>query len=184
MATHSSVLAWRIPGMVEPGGLPSMGSHRVGHDWSDLAAAAAAAAVHKNVQNNLKVQFWNRFINLLPKSWLCTDAKQKYRDGYGEGKSGFITLLGKGGTQYASASRTVPPSLVSRERLNSQGWHAKSLQSCLIFATLWTVACQAPLFMRFSRQEYWSGLPCPPPRNLPRFLMSPALDSLPLVPPK
>ena len=37
MATHSSVLAWRIPGMGEPGGLSSMGSHRVGHDWSDLA---------------------------------------------------------------------------------------------------------------------------------------------------
>ena len=42
MATHCSVLAWRIPGTGEPGGLPSMGSHRVGHDWSDLAAAAAA----------------------------------------------------------------------------------------------------------------------------------------------
>ena len=41
MATHSSVLAWRIPGMEEPGGLPSMGSHRVGHNQSDLAAAAA-----------------------------------------------------------------------------------------------------------------------------------------------
>ena len=41
MATHSSVLAWRIPGTGEPGGLPSVGSHRVGHDWSDLAAAAA-----------------------------------------------------------------------------------------------------------------------------------------------
>ena len=40
-ATHSSVLAWRIPGVGEPGGLPSMGSHRIGHDWSDLAAAAA-----------------------------------------------------------------------------------------------------------------------------------------------
>ena len=40
MATHSSVLAWRIPGMEEPGGLPSVGSHRVRHDWSDLAAAA------------------------------------------------------------------------------------------------------------------------------------------------
>ena len=39
MATHSSVLAWRIPGMGEPGGLPSMGSHRVRHDRSDLAAA-------------------------------------------------------------------------------------------------------------------------------------------------
>ena len=42
MATHSSVLAWRIPGTEEPSGLPSMGSHRVGHDLSDLAAAAAA----------------------------------------------------------------------------------------------------------------------------------------------
>ena len=40
MATHSSVLAWRIPGRAEPGGLPSMGSNRIGHDWSNLAAAA------------------------------------------------------------------------------------------------------------------------------------------------
>ena len=40
MAAHSSVLAWRIPGTGEPGGLPSMGSHRVGHDCSDLAVAA------------------------------------------------------------------------------------------------------------------------------------------------
>ena len=39
MATHSSVLAWRIPGVGEPGGLPSMGWHRVGHDWSNLAAS-------------------------------------------------------------------------------------------------------------------------------------------------
>ena len=42
MATHSSVLAWRIPGTGEPGGLPFMGSHRVRHDGSDLAATAAA----------------------------------------------------------------------------------------------------------------------------------------------
>ena len=41
LATHSNVLVWRIPGMREPGGLPSMGSHRVGHDSSALAAAAA-----------------------------------------------------------------------------------------------------------------------------------------------
>ena len=46
MATHSSVLAWRIPGTGEPGGLPSMGSHRVGHDWSNLPAAAAAANIN------------------------------------------------------------------------------------------------------------------------------------------
>ena len=46
MAPHSSILAWRIPGTEEPSGLPSMGSHRVGHDWSDLAAAAAAVYVY------------------------------------------------------------------------------------------------------------------------------------------
>ena len=51
MATHSSVLAWRIPGTGEPGGLPSMGSHRVGHDWSDLAAAAAYS---KGIQLHLE----------------------------------------------------------------------------------------------------------------------------------
>ena len=48
MATHSGVLAWRIPGTGEPGGLPSMGSHRVGHNWSDLAAAAA---ISKDIYN-------------------------------------------------------------------------------------------------------------------------------------
>ena len=45
MATQSSVLAWRIPGTGEPGGLLSMGSHRVGHDCHDLAAAAAATLI-------------------------------------------------------------------------------------------------------------------------------------------
>ena len=50
-----------------------------------------------------------------------------------------------------------------------------------LFVTLWTIACQAPLFMGFSRQEYWSGLPCPPPVDLsdwgmePVSLMFPAL---------
>ena len=48
MATHSSVLACRIPGIGEPGGLPSMGSHRVGHEWSDLAAVAAAAMMENS----------------------------------------------------------------------------------------------------------------------------------------
>ena len=46
MATHSGVLAWRIPGMGEPGGLPSMGLHRVGHDRSNLAAVVAATALY------------------------------------------------------------------------------------------------------------------------------------------
>ena len=55
MAPHSSILAWRIPGTGEPGRRPPMGSHRVGHDWSDLAAAAAAAAAAVwGVQGTLK----------------------------------------------------------------------------------------------------------------------------------
>jgi len=45
--------------------------------------------------------------------------------------------------------------------------HAKSLQSFQLFVTLWTTAWQTPLSMGFSRQEYWSGLPCSPPGNLP-----------------
>ena len=52
MATHFSILSWRIPGTGKPGGLPSMGSHRVRHDWSDLAAAAAAA-VHGNISSGI-----------------------------------------------------------------------------------------------------------------------------------
>ena len=47
MATHSSVLAWRIPRTGEPGGLPSMGSHRVRYDWSDLAAGGNSGKMHK-----------------------------------------------------------------------------------------------------------------------------------------
>ena len=68
-----------------------------------------------------------------------------------------------------------------------------SMHACCRFSLtlcdLWTVTLQAPLSMGFSRQEYWSGLPCPPPGDLPKTeikpssLMSPALDSLPLVPP-
>ena len=56
MATPTSVLAWRILGTVEPGGLPSMGSHRVGHDWSDLAAAAAWLVI-LNILQFSSVQF-------------------------------------------------------------------------------------------------------------------------------
>ena len=58
MATHSSVLAWRIPGTGEPGGLLSLGSHRVGHNWSDLAAAAGlyhTSLTHSPVDGHLGI---------------------------------------------------------------------------------------------------------------------------------
>ena len=56
MATHSSVLAWRIPGTRQPGGLPSMGSHRVGHDWRDLAAAADSMLKSRDIALPTKVR--------------------------------------------------------------------------------------------------------------------------------
>ena len=50
---------------------------------------------------------------------------------------------------------------------------AKSLSRVWLLVIPWTVACQAPLFMGFSRQEYWSGLPCPPPGELPDLGIEP-----------
>ena len=66
MATHSSTLAWRIPWMEEPGGLPSLGSHRVGHDWSDLAAAAAA---HCRQHNDVSLSYRDINVSYLFDKW-------------------------------------------------------------------------------------------------------------------
>ena len=60
MAIHSRVLAWRIPGTGEPGGLPSMGLHRVGHDWSGLAAEAAPTATTPVRREQTCLQFLRR----------------------------------------------------------------------------------------------------------------------------
>ena len=119
MAPHSSTLAWKIPWTGEPGGLPSLGLYRVGHNWSDLAAAAVSLE-HEAFPSQEHV--------------LCA--------------------------------------VLSR------------FSHVQLFAILWTVARQAPLSMRFSRQEYWSGLPCPPPGDLldpgmePMSLTFPALASV------
>ena len=64
MAAHSSVLAWRIPGTVEPGGLPSIGSHRVGHNCSDLAAATAEAGQRSVSDPTIEIYALNIKINL------------------------------------------------------------------------------------------------------------------------
>ena len=89
VATHSSILAWRIPWIEEPGGLQSITSQRIRHVWSNLACTDSALVVAQ----------------LLSCVWLSV--------------------------------------------------------------TLWMVAHQAALSMGFSRQEYWKGLPCPPPGALP-----------------
>ena len=56
MAAHSSILAWRIPGTEEPGGLPSMGSHRVGHDWSD--SSSSRSGCHNNTDKTFSSYWW------------------------------------------------------------------------------------------------------------------------------
>ena len=73
MATHSSVLTWRILGMGEPGGLPSMGSHRVGPDWSNLAAAAAETLLW--YKNWITVVQGNKIID---QSHLWTEIDSRY----------------------------------------------------------------------------------------------------------
>ena len=60
MATHSSVLAWRIPEMGEPSGLPSMGSHRVGHDWSNSSSSSSRMTLN-----------WNACICWFMHSFIC-----------------------------------------------------------------------------------------------------------------
>ena len=109
-AAHSSVLAWRIPGTGEPRGLPSTGSHRVRHDWSDLVAAAAGHAVLMFTLEGSRVPY-----------------------------------------SFPHHTCALSPSHV------------------LLFVTLSVdcIACQVPLSMGFFRQEYWSGLPFPIPRDLP-----------------
>ena len=113
IATHSNILAWKIPWIEEPGGLQSMGLQGVRHD-------------------------------------LATTQQQAPR---------------------CSQCR--------RSMLHTE--EVKSLSRVQLFATLWTVSHKAPLSMGFSRQEYCSGLPCPPPGDLldpgiePSSLKSPAL---------
>ena len=85
MATHSSVLAWRIPGTGEPGGLPSMGSHRVGHDWSDLAAATTFKItlrskgkqnenykLHRNIEH-VRRRAWGYTYSIISKQYSKTE---------------------------------------------------------------------------------------------------------------
>ena len=160
MATHSSVLAWRVPGTEEPGGLPPMGSHRVGHDWSDLAAAeetysrvaltwkfSGCKNSNKKIVTNIKIEIQ---LKIKTHSSVCI---------YHCKKRDCLWIL-----------------------------KVKSLRRVQLFATPWTVAYEAPLSMGFSRQECWSELPFPSPGDLPNPGIkpgSPALrvDALPSEPP-
>ena len=62
MATHSIILSWRIPGTEEPGGLPPMGLHRVGHVWNDLAVAAGMSMKHIEMRLLFLNSYWTVFM--------------------------------------------------------------------------------------------------------------------------
>ena len=112
MATHSSVFAWRIPGTAEPGGLPSMGSHRVGHDWSNIAAAARSLAVFCFY---LCPIFSTRF-------WLCMWPVSRYS-----------TLHSLISAQHSTAPGMMPPYIMGSQLVSVVGNGADgSLTSCTI----------------------------------------------------
>ena len=98
MATHSSVLAWRIPGTGEPGGLPSMGLHRVRHNWSDLAAAA-------DVFNN---QFFKSHITLLTASLLSPISSCTRQDVWRPGLALKLTKITHCSLQHAFSRSQSP----------------------------------------------------------------------------
>ena len=131
MATHSSILAWRIPLSEEPGVLQSIGLHRV---WHNCVVSTHTLIIYQD----------------------CVLS------------------------HYRFPHHSIPDKQHEVERYSLRPWNwalrawVLSLFSCVwLFVTPWTVTHQALLSMRFSRQEYWSGLPFPPPEDLPHLGMEP-----------
>ena len=124
MATHSSVLAWRIPGTGEPSGLPSMGSHRVRHDWSDLAAAAAKEF---NVIFHL-CSIWRSVHNFFQKSSGCPAQIFALRWAFSKDLLVEMTECSQSCT---NAFRTSCPSLILCPTSESGLWSVKGLSSAL-----------------------------------------------------
>ena len=121
MATHSSVLAWRIPGTVEPGGLSSVGSHRVGHDWSDLACMHA---LEKEMATHSSVLAW-RIPGTEEPGWLLSMGSHRVRHNWSDlaaEEPGGLHSVGsqRVGHEWANDTFTF-------HRLASEGCKSKSL---------------------------------------------------------
>ena len=149
MTTHSSVLAWRIPGTGEPGGLPSMVLHRVGHDWSDLAQwkegfPGGASGKESVCQcRGCRRHGFDPVVAKIPwrREWQPAPV---FLPGEFHGLAGYSPWGYK-------ESDTTDSLLLS---------HFSRVQLC---ATPETAAHQAPPSLGFSRQKHWSGLPFPSP---------------------
>ena len=162
MATHSSVLSWRIPGMGEPGGLPSLGSQRVGHNWSDLAAAALDHWKSKRIleKHLLLIDYTKTFHyvdhnklweilrdgNTRPASWeICTQVKKQEIELDVEQWAG--SKLGK---DYVKAIYRHPAHSTSMQSTSCKmpGWMKHKLESRLMGETSITSDMQMTPLLR------------------------------------
>ena len=166
MATHSSVLAWRIPGTGEPGGLPYMGSHRVGHDWSDLAAAAKctlgvyssgnhekciqSCLHHHKIQNSNKKIPWSQKFKPSPTPFpghhWCVFCPYSFASSWMSQKIGFKTGFFH---SFSWDSSMLLYMLVAVIQSLSHVW---------LSVIPWTAACQASLSFTIS-QSYSNSSP-------------------------
>ena len=142
MAPHSSTFAWKIPWMEEPGGLQSMGSLRVGHDWA--TSLSLFTFMH-----------WRR-------KWQPTPV---FLSGESQGQRAWwaavygVSLSQTRLKQLSSSSITMWCSHLMNWELYSPFWH--KIKSFLYLFLPYMAAHQAPSSLGFSRQEHWSGLPFP-----------------------
>ena len=115
MATHSSVLAWRIPGTGEPLGLPSLGSHRVGHDWRNLAAAVSIQDSEKSskVPGAAIITYWLAFSRRKLSQWFTQ-----------------IHIVTKEWTENRSFGPTTGPSWHLIATVSTSRWHSDIEFAC------------------------------------------------------
>ena len=143
-ATHSNILAWRIPGTGELGGLPSMGFHRVRRDWGDLAAAAAAAAAACPLSQRCHPIMSSSFA-------LFSSCPQSFPASRSFPMSQFF--LSGGQSIGASASTSIPP-------MSIQGWFPLVLTGLIsLLLIVYSECCRIHDLQRFSfgtRDQVWS----------------------------
>ena len=171
MATHSSILAWRIPWTEKPGGLQSIGSERVRHDWSDLACIIGdyTDGLYKEVKDTALLLPWVFCMYFIVSERICLT------------RTLLLLLLSRFSRVWLCATDRIDgsppgspvPGILQARTLewtaisfsNSWKWKVKvkSLSRVQLLATPWTAAYQVPPSMGFSRQEYWSGVPLPSP---------------------
>ena len=147
MATHSSVFAWRILGTEEPGGLPSMGLHGVGHDWSDLAAAAAICIQGFPGVSDGKESAWNvgdlcdPWVRKIPcrREWQPTPV---FLPGEFQGQRSLVSYI----------PWSCKDSDMTERLTHTHNLHSASLTAKVIWET-WFSVCQPPEYRKVPWKE-------------------------------